>query len=980
MGSWSMGRRGSSGDWGDPRDMSGPRSGRGRPQDDGRRPGGGGRPRVSGPQVGAALREAQQLQQEGNLEEAVLICEDLLDAGVDRSDVHYFLGWLYQESDRWDEAASQFEVLLDDPDYALSCFYALGQCCRAMGNLEDAAHYFDQAVDRVNLDALTLEEVDQLLQLCQEAAEAHREMRDLEGAETVFSALLGFLRSQGWQEQVNEVERMMHEVLGTTPQPQRRRRSTAGSGTPGKIPQRGGAKRGVPDSPLNDLPMPDEGLPGGGSSAMRVPSDADFLSSRGSGGESMGGMGAAASGIANMNGNMGASGIANMNGNIGASMGVGMGSLIIGGGANVYSGAPAGNGDHLAQLINSLGMAGSGRASLMGLPEPLRAQVSQAVRSIENYVAHGLLTAAIEECMAVMELAPQYLDVHLLLGEIYVRQGKTEQAVAKYAVLVETYLANGRIDDAIATFRRILQLEPSNLTYRVKLIELLTRQGRADEALVERIAAADAYLRMGYADRAIGEYEQALMAQPNNAQLRLGYGQALMKAGRVAQAVGEIQRVLQADPTNVRALAIWQIALASGSIASPAISSPGVNSSRVSAMEVLGRLLAALRSEHFASYSDIAREYLQASDLSPTNPDLRYALGQVHLLTGRHAEALTCFQQTVAAPGMEVLAHYGAAQALLMAGDSQSAGGAVRELEEASALARRMPPDPAVWMARPRLEGEEQLNPEMEVALLLSRAYQLAGQAPQSQAMMQTVQRQRAVNDEVYQALGQISARQGDPQGQMQEYAKLARHYRSNRQFENAVAVLREMANVSADDPAVHSELAEIQITRGMLDEGLSEYRQLGDIHVRHGHLREAASVFQKMAEVAWGVGNQTEGLTFLRQAIQYATDDMQLRQQYVQFCLEMKNVPDAIEQQVVVARYYFASRQTKEAVAALQQLIAMDKANYEAYDLLGQTYYSVGEYEQAARVYRNLAKVDPQNQMARARLQELQAVRSQMG
>ena len=113
MGSWSMGRRGSSGDWGDPRDMSGSRSGRGRPQDDGRRSGG--RPRVSGPQVGAALREAQQLQQEGQLEEAVLICEDLLDAGVDRSDVHYFLGWLYQESDRWDEAASQFDLLLDDP-------------------------------------------------------------------------------------------------------------------------------------------------------------------------------------------------------------------------------------------------------------------------------------------------------------------------------------------------------------------------------------------------------------------------------------------------------------------------------------------------------------------------------------------------------------------------------------------------------------------------------------------------------------------------------------------------------------------------------------------------------------------------------------------------------------------------------------------------------------------------------------------------
>src|SRR5581483_6436084 len=212
-----MGRRGTSGDWGDDRDMYGPRPGRGGPQDSGRR--NDGRPRLSGSQVAAALREAQQLQQDGQLDDAIQLCEELLDTGVDRPDVHYFLGWLYQEADRWEEAAGRFELLLDDPEYALSCFYALGQCARALGRLPEAAQYFDEAVDRVNLDALGLDEVDQLLQLCQEAAEAHRDMNDMEGAETIYSALLGFLRSQGWQEQVAEIERLMHETLGTAPPP-----------------------------------------------------------------------------------------------------------------------------------------------------------------------------------------------------------------------------------------------------------------------------------------------------------------------------------------------------------------------------------------------------------------------------------------------------------------------------------------------------------------------------------------------------------------------------------------------------------------------------------------------------------------------------------------------------------------------------------------------------------------------------------------
>src|SRR5262245_2868889 len=184
-----MGRRGS--DWDEPRDR-------------GSRRRGGERVRVSGSQIAAALRDAQQLQQDGRIDDAIGICEDLFESGVDRADVRYFLGWLYQEADRWEDAAAQFELLLEDPEYALSCFYALGQCARAQGRLKDAAQYFDEAVDRVNLDALTLEESDQLLQLCQEAAEAHRDMNDLDGAETVFSALLGFLRSQGWHDQVAE--------------------------------------------------------------------------------------------------------------------------------------------------------------------------------------------------------------------------------------------------------------------------------------------------------------------------------------------------------------------------------------------------------------------------------------------------------------------------------------------------------------------------------------------------------------------------------------------------------------------------------------------------------------------------------------------------------------------------------------------------------------------------------------------------------
>src|SRR6266851_1244672 len=191
------------------------------------------RVRITATQVTGALRQAQTFQTQGRFNDAIDLCEQILESGFDRPDARYFLGWLYQEQQRWDEAIRQFQMLLNDPDYALSCYYALGQCYRARGDLRTATVHFDEAVDRVNLDALTVEESDQLVQLCQEAAEAHRLLGEQEQALTVYNALLGFLRSRGWNDKVAQVEFMLQQMQNApgparpvTPPPQQQVNTT----------------------------------------------------------------------------------------------------------------------------------------------------------------------------------------------------------------------------------------------------------------------------------------------------------------------------------------------------------------------------------------------------------------------------------------------------------------------------------------------------------------------------------------------------------------------------------------------------------------------------------------------------------------------------------------------------------------------------------------------------------------------------------
>ncbi|HEV2238198.1 MAG TPA: tetratricopeptide repeat protein, partial [Ktedonobacterales bacterium] len=659
-------------------------------------------------------------------------------------DLRYFAGWMYQETSRWDQAAEQFSTLLDDPEYALSCFYALGQCSRAMGNLHEAAQYFDEAVDRVRLDALQQDDADQLMQLCLEAAEVHREAGDMAGAETILSALSRFVSSQGWTSQMRDVEQMQRDVLGSAPNQQQRRRRPANPSR-SAIPQRNAGNR--------------SGL-GPTNAARGMPSGSPPI-------------------------------------------GGGYNAVVGGTGYQHVPGVPSGD-DRLGQIIDNLsGGTAQARASAQQLPEPLRTQVARTIDDIVNYVAHGLLTPAIEECLRVMELAPQFLDIHLLLAEIYARQGKTEQAVAKYAVLIDQYQTIGRMDDVVRAYRRILQLDPNNLNYRAKLIDTLVRLGRGEEALDERIAAADSYLRLGYAERAIQEYEQALLTFPNNMQVRLGYAGALLRGGRPQHAVTELQRVLQVEPNNPRALVRLQIAVASGATTSFGSSMPGAQTSqaRAAAMELLTRALRTLRMERFASYSEVVQDYLQSIELNPTNGDLRFALGQVHLAAGRAQEAQTAFQQTAQLPGMEVLGRFALAQVLVGRGDVNSATAAVQDLEDALAWARRAAPDPAVWGARPRTDGEDRQSPEVEISTLLSRAYQISGQVARGQSIAAAANAQRTQQSEVYAAIAEIGARHANPVDSLNDYHQLARHYRENRQVENAVAVLREMARVAPEEP-----------------------------------------------------------------------------------------------------------------------------------------------------------------------------------
>jgi tetratricopeptide (TPR) repeat protein len=1011
------------------------------------------RRRVTASQVTGVLKQAQTFQTQGRFNDAIDLCEQILESGFDRPDARYFLGWLYQEQQRWDEAISQFQLLLNDPDYALSCYYALGQCYRARGDLRTATVHFDEAVDRVNLDALTVEESDQLLQLCQEAAESHRALGEQEQALTVYNALLGFLRSRGWNDKVAQVEFMMQQIMNSpasarpvTPPPQQQPAPSAmqdaatmafsagnmppsgpppasaqlpaapqvsipgvtNNNTGGELPdwltgilsdadktqvanKSAVYSAPVPPAPpvqqpsLTEQPTTEQHIPPVPPASPVAPTSSSWMIEDAKPGnatriippepESQPAEPAPMPQAPQETAVFAQPEQSDQQPPITAVSPVIAPELEQV--SPVLQAPPARNSKGAEDLLSQ--MAGSSNkdealkqvaeavlASTASLPENIRLQVVQSMQDIQKYINHGLLTPATEECLHVIDIAPQYLDVHQVLCEIYARQGKVEQAITKYAILVDTYIVNGRHDDAIATYRRILQLEPNNLTYRMRLINLLSSQGNKEDLLRERTLAAESYLRLGYMDRALTELEQALQESPTSVPTRLNYALALQKLGRSQQAVAEYQRVLQVDPRNVTALVRWHIAMITT-----------VGAAGAPTLEGLSRIRWQLRGEGQKRYESVVREYNQAAEAHPNNANVHFALGQIHQQAGNYDKAIEAYRLAMRDSAVDVLARVSSAQCLLSQGKPDDA---IQQFEQALQTVRRNAigsVDPSTWAARPREEGEEHQAPEVEISMLLAKAYGRSGKEEQMQAILRQVKQSTTYQDEVSSALAEISARQGDIEGALQEYADLVRHYRNKRQTENALSVLNEMVRMAPQDPRPHDDLAEIYLNRGLLDEAIAELRLLADIYHRRDQEDLEGTTLQRIGTIYADAGNPEEALVNLSRAVKLTPNSMELLREVVGFCLQLGRAKDAVQHQVVIARHYFETHQVKEAVAALQQLITIDRNNYEAYDLLGQTYQSVGEYEQASRVYRNLAKVNPENSIAKERLATLQELRT---
>jgi tetratricopeptide (TPR) repeat protein len=152
------------------------------------------------------------------------------------------------------------------------------------------------------------------------------------------------------------------------------------------------------------------------------------------------------------------------------------------------------------------------------LTEAKNTQIVEAMATINQLARDGHFRAAMEEAFYLIPFAPTYLPLHIHMGELLLRQDRTQEAIAKFTVVAETYAIRGEANRATDLLQRIVEISPMDRSARNRLIRRLIEQGQVDQAIHEYIKLADVHYRLAQLDIARNTYENALrLAQQTNA-------------------------------------------------------------------------------------------------------------------------------------------------------------------------------------------------------------------------------------------------------------------------------------------------------------------------------------------------------------------------------------------------------------------------------------------------------------------------------
>jgi pilus assembly protein FimV len=164
-------------------------------------------------------------------------------------------------------------------------------------------------------------------------------------------------------------------------------------------------------------------------------------------------------------------------------------------------------------------------------------------RLAQLFVSDGFLTKAIAVYKRIAKLAPEEIRPLEKLADLYVQQGVMSEARPLFLQLAELHLKNNKQPEAIALLKKLLLAEPDNLRIQVRLADLYAAMGQSGEALEMYIAAAQRALARGDQAECERLADKALHLNPKNLDAMIVKARSFSSVGNITQAAQILEKV-----------------------------------------------------------------------------------------------------------------------------------------------------------------------------------------------------------------------------------------------------------------------------------------------------------------------------------------------------------------------------------------------------------------------------------------------------
>jgi pilus assembly protein FimV len=164
-------------------------------------------------------------------------------------------------------------------------------------------------------------------------------------------------------------------------------------------------------------------------------------------------------------------------------------------------------------------------------------------RLAQLFVSDGFLTKAIAVYKRIAKLAPEEIRPLEKLADLYVQQGVMSEARPLFLQLAELHLKNNKQPEAVALLKKLLLAEPDNLRIQVRLADLYAAMGQSGEALEVYISAAQRALARGDQAECERLADKALQLEPKNLPALIVKARSFSSVGNVTQAAQILEKV-----------------------------------------------------------------------------------------------------------------------------------------------------------------------------------------------------------------------------------------------------------------------------------------------------------------------------------------------------------------------------------------------------------------------------------------------------